>query len=447
MSENKNMVVAGAGLVGSLLSIYLARKGHNVQVFEKRPDARKTQLYAGRSINLALSDRGIQALRQVGVVDRVLEQAIPMYGRAIHNADGTETYQPYGKEGQAIYSVSRGGLNNLLVDLAEGYSNIQLNFEHACSNAEPLKNLISFSTPSGDDLQVTADVIFATDGAGSVVRKSMEEQELLESHTKWIEHGYKELSIQANIDGGFRMEKNALHIWPRKDFMLIALPNPDGSFTLTLFLRNEGEVSFAALNSDEKVLEFFNREFADAVPLMDDLLLDWHQNPSSPLGIVYTYPWVSGNTILLGDASHAIVPFYGQGMNSGFEDCYVLGQMMEEISDWTELLDAVQESRKPDADAIAELAMRNFVEMRDLTGDPSFLLKKKIEARFANKHPDKWLPLYSRVTFSHQRYHEALAKGKEQDAIMAEVMAMPNIANHWDSEEVEAKILSLLNNS
>jgi kynurenine 3-monooxygenase len=444
MSESKNMLIAGAGLVGSLLSIYLAKKGHKVQVYEKRPDARKTNVYAGRSINLALSDRGILALKQVGIDGKILENAIPMYGRAIHNADGTETYQPYGKEGQAIYSVSRGGLNNLLLDLAEEQPNIELFFEHSCLGANPAENKVYFETEANSNLTVEADVIFATDGAGSAIRRSMEKDQLVESHTNWIEHGYKELSILPDENGNFRMEKNALHIWPRKDFMLIALPNPDKSFTLTLFLRNEGEVSFAALNSDEKVMEFFQREFADAVPMMDNLLDDWHQNPASPLGIVYTYPWLSNNTILLGDASHAIVPFYGQGMNSGFEDCYVLGQMMEEYDDWSILLDELQKSRKPDADAIAELAMRNFIEMRDLTGDPDFLLQKKIEARFAQKHPDKWTPLYSRVTFSHERYHEALAKGKEQDVLMKEVMQMPNIAEIWDSAEVENKILELL---
>lgn len=444
MSDHKNTLIAGAGLVGSLLSIYLAKKGHQVQLFEKRPDARKTNVYAGRSINLALSDRGIRALEQAGIVDEVLKTAIPMYGREIHNADGSRTYQPYGKEGQAIYSVSRGGLNNTLLDLAEQYDNISMHFEHGCEGIDTDSRTVHFETPDGKEKNVQADLIFATDGAGSVIRRAMEAKNLVKSETKWIEHGYKELSIQADKDGGFRMEKNALHIWPRKDFMLIALPNPDGSFTLTLFLRNEGEVSFAALDTDEKVLEFFNREFTDAVPLMNDLLHDWHQNPTSPLGIVYTWPWVHNKTILLGDASHAIVPFYGQGMNSGFEDCYVFGEMLDEYSDWDEMLDALQKSRKPDADAIAELAMRNFIEMRDLTGDPTFLLQKKIESRFATRHPDKWLPLYSRVTFSHERYHEALAKGKAQDELMKDVMAMPNIAEKWDSDEVEQKILSLL---
>ncbi|MCH8545237.1 MAG: FAD-dependent monooxygenase [Cryomorphaceae bacterium] len=445
MSDKKNTVIAGAGLVGSLLSIYLAKKGHNVQVFEKRPDARKTNVYAGRSINLALSDRGIRALEQAGIVDEVLKTAIPMYGRDIHNADGSRTYQSYGKDDQAIYSVSRGGLNNTLLDLAEQFTNIHINFEHGCETVDTSANTIVFNTPEGEAKTVTADLIFATDGAGSVIRRQMQSDGNVESKTQWIEHGYKELSIPANPDGSFKMEKNALHIWPRKDFMLIALPNPDGSFTLTLFLRNEGDVSFAALDNDEKVLEFFNREFSDAVPLMDDLLHDWHNNPTAPLGIVYTWPWVHNKTILLGDASHAIVPFYGQGMNSGFEDCYVFGEMLDQYSDWDALLDALQKSRKPDADAIAELAMRNFVEMRDLTGDPAFLLQKKIESRFAERHPDKWIPLYSRVTFSHERYHEALAKGKAQDALMKDVMAaIPNIADQWDSDEVEQAILARL---
>jgi kynurenine 3-monooxygenase len=447
MRKQEDIVIAGGGLVGSLLSIYLTKEGHNVQMYEKRPDSRKTNVYAGRSINLALSDRGWKALREAGVEQEVMDNAIPMYGRDIHHRDGSRAYQSYGKEDQAIYSVSRGGLNNLLLDLAEKHNNIKVFFEHSCTGVNTEKTSITFLDNQNREIVRHPDIIFGTDGAGSVVRRSMQKQGLVETHTEWIEHGYKELSIPAGKNGEHLMAKNALHIWPRKDFMLIALPNPDGSFTLTLFLRNEGEVSFAALNTDEKVTGFFEREFPDALALMEDLLTDWHQNPTSSLGIVYCYPWLHNKTMLLGDAGHAIVPFYGQGMNSGFEDCYVLGQFMQLDLEWNSLFDAFQKNRKPDTDAIAELAMRNFIEMRDLTGDANFLLQKKIEARFAERHPDKWTPLYSRVTFSHERYHEALARGKAQDRLMEEIMKIPGIAEKWDSEEVENRILELLKNN
>lgn len=444
--EKKNITLAGAGLVGSLLSIYLAKKGHDVSIYERRPDMRRADISAGRSINLALSDRGWKALAGAGIGDEIKEVAIPMHKRVMHAVDGTLTNQAYGNEGQAIYSVSRGGLNALLMDLAEKYG-VKINFDKRCTSVDLDEAVASFKDyNTGEKETVNSDLIIGADGAFSAVRNTMQRTDRFNYSQEYIEHGYKELTIPPNADGTHKIEKNALHIWPRGEFMLIALPNMDGSFTCTLFFPFEGKDSFSTIKTEEDVLEFFNRTFPDAVPLMPTLVEDYFNNPTSSLVIIRCFPWANKDKVcLVGDASHAIVPFYGQGMNSGFEDCTIFSEMMDKHGDdWTTLLDEFQKERKPNADAIADLAMRNFVEMRDLTADPTFLLQKKIEKRFSNKFPDKWLPLYSMVTFSHIPYAEALGESKRQDKIMEQVMAMPNIADKWDSQEVEDKMLSLL---
>lgn len=447
----KEVVISGAGLVGSLLSIFLAKRGHEVNIYERRPDARKTTLDGGRSINLALSDRGLKALSKVGLAEKVKrEMAIPMYRRVMHSKEGELTYQPYGKEGQAINSVSRSGLNALLMDEAEK-AGVKINFEQGCVNLDFDKPEIIFENKlSGEDESVEADWIFGADGAFSAVRSQMQKTDRFNYSQEYIEHGYKELTIPPGPEGKFLMEREALHIWPRGNYMLIALPNPDGSFTCTLFFPYEGNPSFSSIDSLEKARAFFKEQFADALALMPDFDEEWERNPTSSLVIIRCFPWTKNNKVaLIGDASHAIVPFYGQGMNSGFEDCTVFDELLEENGeDWPELFKRYERLRKPDGDAIADLAMRNFVEMRDLTGDKDFLLQKKIEGRFAEKHPDKWTPLYSLVTFSADvRYSEALALGKKQDKIMAEIMAMPDIHNRWDSDAVEQKMLQLVQHS
>ncbi len=447
MSTKKNITITGAGLVGSLLAVVLAKRGHQVNVYERRADARKANLYAGRSINLALSDRGWKAIRAVGLEDEIKKVSIPMYHRAIHNADGTYTRQPYGKEGQAIYSVSRGGLNIKLMELADELPNVNLHFEHKCLGSD-LETGTAHFEHQGKEFSVEADLLFGADGAFSAIRNTMMKRDRFSYSQEYISHGYKELNIYGLPDGGFRMEKEALHIWPRGEYMLIALPNPDGSFTLTLFFPFEGNPSFSSLDTTAKARQFFAETFTDAYEMMPDFDEQWERNPTSSLCIIRCYPWKMGRTTLIGDASHAIVPFYGQGMNSGFEDCDVLNQLIDKYDDnWEDMLQEFQVLRKPDGDAIAELAMRNFIEMRDLTGDKDFLLQKKIEGRFYEKYPEKWVPLYSMVTFSHTRYSEALAKGKYQDKIMAEIMAMPNIHENWNSQAIEDKMLALLAHS
>ena len=447
--SSKNISVVGAGLVGSLLSIYLAKRGHKVNIYERRPDMRKTTISAGKSINLALSDRGWKGLEGVGIADEIKKIAIPMYGRFIHHKDGSNAFQPYGKKEQAIFSVSRGGINMKLMDLAEQQTNVKIHFNEKCTNVDKKNNLLEFeNTGSGKKSTISSDLVFGSDGAFSAVRMNIQlSTDRFEYNQHYIDCGYKELMIPAGENGAFKIEKNALHIWPRGSFMMIALPNFDGSFTCTLFFPFEGEKSFSALKTKENVQQFFEEEFPDAVPLMPTLLEDYFANPTSSLVTVKCWPWTFENKIaLIGDAAHAIVPFYGQGMNCGFEDCVVLNHLIEKHNEnWEKIFPEYQELRKPDGDAIADLAIMNFIEMRDKTADPEFLLQKKIEARFSEKHPDKWVPLYSMVTYSpHIRYSTALKEGLKQEKIMQKVMALKNIHEIWNTEEVEKIILKEL---
>lgn len=449
MSQPKHITVVGAGLVGSLLSIYLAKRGHKVQIYERRPDMRKASISAGRSINLALSDRGWAGLEGVGIADEIRKIAIPMYGRAIHLKDGSSTYQPYGKESQAIYSVSRGGINMKLMDLAEQQPNVSIHFEERCDKVDRKTNeLTFFNTETNASKTVKSDMIFGSDGAFSAVRTQIQlHSDRFDYQQFYIDCGYKELVIPAGPNGEHLIEKNCLHIWPRGSYMMIALPNMDGSFTCTLFFQMSGSKSFDTMKTEADVMNFFKEDFPDAVPLMPTLLHDWFSNPTSSLVTVKCKPWVFDERIaLIGDAAHAIVPFYGQGMNCGFEDCVVLNKLIDKHGDLNaECLHEYETLRKPDGDAIADLAIANFIEMRDKTADKTFLLQKKIEARFSDKYPDKWVPLYSMVTYSpHIRYSEALRDGNKQQAIMDKIMAMPDIESKWDSEEVEKAILNYL---
>ena len=446
----KETIIVGAGLVGSLLSIYLSKRGYKVKIFERRADMRKDKMSAGRSINLALSDRGIKALEEVGIMEEIKKIAIPMHGRFLHNADGSTAYQPYGQDGQFINSVSRGELNKKLMDLAEQHG-VEIIFNEKCESVNWKKNVVHFENTSANDLvtsNFSFDLLFGSDGAYSAARLTHQLQhDKFQYQQHYIDFGYKELNIPAGSDGGFLMEKNALHIWPRGNYMLIALPNIDGSFTCTLFFPFDGEPSFKSLDTKEKVETFFKKTFADAFNLMPALANDFFTNPTSSLVTVKCFPWVREDKFaLIGDAAHAIVPFFGQGMNCGFEDCRVLNNLIDKHNDnWHLILDEYQNLRKPDADAIAELALNNFVEMRDKVADPKFLLQKKIEASFSKKYPGKWTPAYAQVTFSPQiRYSDALKNSIKQEVIMQQVMAMNGIENSWDDIAVEEKMLQLL---
>lgn len=441
----EKVAIVGGGLIGSMQAIYMAQKGFEVDVYERRGDIRNALFVAGKSINLALSDRGWEALRKIDMENEIRMISIPMRGRKIHNLDGSLTFQPYGIHDQSIWSVSRGGLNQKLLIKADSYKNCTLHFDHKCMDLDLESNTLHFEH-NGKEIVKSFDRILGTDGAFSSVRKRLERTSRFNYSQYYLEHGYKELLIPAAPESLHQIEPNALHIWPRGGFMLIALANLDGSFTVTLFMPFEGENSFEQLNSDEEIDSFFKREFADACDLMPDLLEDFKKNPTSSLVTVRTYPWNYQDKILLmGDAAHAIVPFYGQGMNCGFEDCSVLDNIMNEHpGDWKTIAKEYTAERKRNGDAIADLALRNYVEMRDLTAQPEFLLRKQIEGLFTKKHPDKWLPLYSQVTFSHIPYADAVINAKFQDAIMDKVMDIKDIEEKWDSKEVEDFILDHL---
>lgn len=411
--------IVGAGLVGSLLAVILKQKGFDVKVFEKRRDPRKSEVAEGRSINLALSHRGIRPLKVAGVYDTIAPFLIPMKGRMMHDQAGELTFQPYGKEGQFINSVSRAQLNELLIESAEK-AGVEVFFDHKCSDIQFDSNTITFDNGN----EVSADLIIGTDGAFSAIRKKLEFTDRFNFSQHYIEHGYKELAIEPK-DDKFRLEPNYLHIWPRGNFMLIALPNADKTFTCTLFFPFDGDPSFSSLNTKEEVGAFFKEYFNDALELIPDLIDQYFTNPTSSLVTTKCEPWYKNRSLLLGDAAHAIVPFYGQGMNSGFEDVRLFVEMAEKMDwDWDQILPEYSLTRKKDADAISELALHNFIEMRDHVADPNFLKRKKLEAQIQEKYPEEWIPLYSMVTFSDIPYSEALRLGKLQKKIMDEILEL-----------------------
>lgn len=435
----EKVAVVGAGLVGTLWALVLGKQGYAVEVFERRPDMRSKGYAGGRSINLALSHRGWKALELAGVSDLVHERAIPMYGRMIHHVDGTTNYQPYGRKDQAIYSVSRGGLNLALLEAASNVKNITFNFQSACTGVDLDTCALQVADTTGQLQKKEFDLIFGTDGAYSPVRYSLQHSPRFNYNQHYLEHGYKELTIPAGENGNFLLEKNALHIWPRRHFMLIALPNSDGSFTCTLFLPFEGRESFEQLQTASEVEHFFKTYFSDAVPLMPSYLEDFFENPTSTLVTLSCSPWqYQQKVMLLGDAAHAIVPFFGQGMNAGFEDCTILNEMLQlEGGNWATTFQRFNAERIKDGNAIAELAMRNFIEMRDLVADPEFLLKKKIAAHFHEKYPDDFLPVYSMVSFSHIPYHIALQEYDAQDQILTKMAAIPNVLDKLDDPDIQ----------
>ncbi|SEM19816.1 kynurenine 3-monooxygenase [Aquimarina amphilecti] len=445
--QAKNIAIVGSGLAGSLLAIYLRKYNHQVTVFDRRPDIREVK-FSGRSINLAMSIRGWNALDKVGIGEEIRKLAIPMNKRAMHVNNQPEYYQYYGKEGEAIYSISRGVLNRKMISLAEESGAVFRFNEKVWDVNLPEAKIYTGETEKGEWKEYAYDMIFGCDGAFSRVRHKMQRRSRFDYSQDFLDAGYKELGIPANDDGTHKLDKNSLHIWPRGKFMLIALPNLDGSFTCTLFMPHEGENSFESLTNDKEVEEFWKQNFPDTMDLMPTLLRDFENNPTSALVTMKCYPWSYWDKVaLVGDSAHAIVPFYGQGINAGFEDISVLDDIIGAYKgeNWQEIFEKYQETRKPSTDAIAELSYRNFVEMSSKTADANFLLRKKIEKHFSEKHPNKWIPLYTRVTFTHRPYAEALEIGDQQAAIMDEIMQIENIENVWDSEEVEKQIIAGLN--
>lgn len=453
---NDRVTLVGAGLAGSLLAIYLSRRGFDVDVYERRSDMRKTSIGGGRSINLALSTRGIYALNEIGLLDDVMEIAIPMKGRMMHAVSGQLTFQRYGKDDtEVIYATSRSQLNITLLNAAERSPDVTLHFNRKCEGMNLATGELNLlDETSGERVKVRAGTVIGTDGSASALRTEMEEMPQFNSSQQYLEYGYKELVIPAGPMGAWLLEKHALHIWPRGTFMLIALPNIDGSFTCTFFFPHEGTLSFKTLNTRDRVDTFFHEHFPDAIALMPDFIDQFFSNPTGAMVTVKCSPWhVGGRMTLLGDAAHAIVPFFGQGMNCAFEDCTYLNEIIgkklekekQEIGEewWKSVFEEYEQARKINTDAIADLAVENFVEMRDLVAQAKFLLKKKVEQALHQRFPEKFIPKYSMVTFHRIPYAVALSRGKFQERILDELCSTITTVDTLDWARAEELIAGL----
>lgn len=448
MNKKDNILIIGAGLCGSLLALRLAQRGYKVAVYESRPDLRTTDISAGRSINLALSDRGFKALRLCGVEEKAREICIPMYGRLIHDSKGNTFASNYsGREGEYINSISRGDLNGILLTEAEKHENVTIHFNKKCSSVDIENTIAHFKDyKTKEEFSINADVIFGTDGAGSILRKSyyLERKFLFSYSQNYLSHGYKELEIPADVLGNHQISKEHLHIWPRGEYMLIALPNMDGSFTVTLFLSyDEGEYNFNNLTSEEKITSFFETQFPDALALIPSIKDEFLNNPTGALGTVKCSPWHYQNkTILMGDAAHAIVPFYGQGMNASFEDITVFDEILNEnLEDWETVFKRYEKVRKEDTDAIADLAIDNFYEMKDHVANPIFKEKRKLEMTLEENFPSAYFSKYSMVTFNENiPYAEAMKKGRAQDKALLNMVAHHDLDAITDLKEVLKKV-------
>ncbi len=449
MNKQDKILIVGAGLCGSLLALRLAQRGFRVEIYESRPDLRKVDISAGRSINLALSDRGFKALRLADVEEKAREICIPMYGRLIHDIEGNTFNSNYsGREGEYINSISRQDLNSLLLDEAEKHENVNIHFNSKCLSVDVENTVANFkSYDTKEEFAVDADLIFGTDGAGSILRKSyyLEKKFLFSYSQEYLTHGYKELEIPADKNGNHQISKDHLHIWPRGEYMLIALPNLDGSFTVTLFLSyKEGEYNFENLTTEKKVAEFFETQFPDALALIPSIKDEFFNNPTGALGTVKCSPWMFQNkTLLMGDAAHAIVPFYGQGMNASFEDVSVFDSVLDEVDgDWEAVFNVYQKTRKKDTDAIADLAIDNYYEMRDHVANPLFKQKRKIEMDLEKNFPKEYFSKYSLVTFNENiGYNEALKKGRAQDKALLNLIADEAVSTSEDMTSAELKIV------
>ena len=421
----EKIAIVGGGLAGSLVEVYLAKRGFDVHLFEKRPDMRKNRISAGKSINLALSVRGINALEKAGLDTQVLATGIPMSGRMMHTKSGELNYQPYGKEGQAIYSVSRGLLNIKLLELADEMPNITLYFNTNCVGANLQEGIAYFEDENGNRSEFKADRVIGSDGAFSAIRYEMQTKGRFDYSQTYLDHGYKELCIPPTANGEFQLDKNCLHIWPRESFMLIALPNLDGTFTCTLFFQLDGPLSFDSIKTPNDLDAFFDTYFPDVKPLIPDLHHDFFNNPTGQLCTVRCYPWSNGKMALIGDAAHAVVPFYGQGMNCSFEDCVVFDEMLEKhYPNWESIFSEYQKSRKPNADAIANLALQNFVEMRDLVGDKDFLHFKHVEHDLTELYPGIFRSQYELTTFTNEPYKYALEQGARNSEMVKKIIRL-----------------------
>jgi kynurenine 3-monooxygenase len=441
------MVVIGSGLVGTVLATFLARQGHEVQVYDRVADPRAADLSSGRSINLTLCDRGFAVLDSIGVGNAVREVAVPVMGRLIHDIKGDLTFQPYGNKGEAIHSIARTDLNKVLLDFASRNYEIGFAFNQKCRD-------IDFATPSiqlenirsGRHTSDTGKVIFGCDGAYSVVRSKMQRKMRLNFSQQYWNQGYKELRAFASSRRDWTSEQNVIHIWPRKDYMLIGFPNIDGSITCSLHLPFSGPLSFESLMTAEDVRELFRHSFPDVIPHMPDLIDDFLTHPANPMITIKCSPWsYTDRVVLIGDAAHSIYPSYGQGANAGFEDCATLSECMQTYrEDWKTVLSEFERRRRPNTNAIADLCVEHFKELRDLVGSPEFLLRKEIERKINQTYPDKYKDLYSMITFTCMPYVEAMRIDREQRTILDQLMAVDNIGQKLHSPEINGLIDHLM---
>jgi kynurenine 3-monooxygenase len=426
--DTPQFTIVGAGLAGTLMACYLGKAGQRVDLYERRPDPRLQEQISGRSINLAISVRGIQALREVGLADEVLRSAILMRGRMMHSLTGELTFQRYGKDdSESINSISRAGLNLALVNAAAGYPSIRLFFGRRCTGFDPHTGVIDLADETAQaTARAATRILIGADGAYSAVRLQMQTLGQFNFRQDYLDYGYKELHIPPGPEGGHRMEKHALHIWPRRSFMMIALPNLDGSFTCTLFWPLDGPHSFAELKTDADVRRYFEEQFPDAVPFMPALVEDYWKNPVGYLVTIRCHPWhMDDRVVLLGDAAHAVVPFLGQGMNAAFEDCTVLSQCLTEHSpDWATAFRAFEARRREHVEKLADLCLENFVEMRDKVGSRLFLLKKKIDNTLHKLFSNWYLPLYTMISFTTIPYADALARARRQNRLVVAVVSV-----------------------
>ncbi len=442
----QTITIAGAGLAGALLATLLAQKGWQVEVFEKRPDPRVKGYEGGRSINLALAERGLHALRQAGLNDAVMQQAVMMRGRMVHAKNGDTQLQRYGKDdSEVIWSVHRGELNITLLNAAEA-AGANIHFSHRIEDIDFEKKQLHLM----DDIQRTErthyfDVLLGADGAGSAVRCAMKELGMVTERFESLGHSYKELEIPPAASGEFQIEVNALHIWPRGGYMCIALPNTEKTFTVTLFLPNDGVPSFATLPDLQTARAFFASEFPDALPLIPQFDEDFINNPTSGLSTLYCDNWhLDHRVVLLGDAAHAMVPFHGQGMNCAFEDCLALVQHIERARDWQHAFADFEQERRPNALAIQTMALDNYIEMRDLVDDPQYLLQRQCERQLAQRHPERFIPRYSMVTFSRLPYDTAFQRGKIQKDILQSITASCVSLDEINWQAADALVLQKL---
>jgi kynurenine 3-monooxygenase len=447
-NDARNISLIGAGLNGPLLALGLVRRGFCVEIYERRPDMRRVPIRAGRSINLALSTRGIHALSEAGLWNDMRKVAIPMKGRMMHSVTSDLTFQPYGKnEAEVIHSISRAELNIGLMSAAEAHG-VQIHFQQRCTGIDPKTRALQVRNErTNEDRTLDSPVVIGCDGSASAIRGEMLKLSRFNFSQQYLNYGYKELMIPAGGNGKRVLETKALHIWPRGNYMLIALPNVDGTFACILFLPFEGPDSFAQLITPAAVVEFFQSRFPDAIPLMPDLADNFFANPTGAMVTIKCSPWhLDGRILLLGDAAHAIVPFFGQGINCGFEDCTAFLALLDRYgADWDRVFREFEEARKINTDAIADLAVENFVEMRDRVADPRFLLRKKVELALEAKYPQLFVPKYAMVTFHRIPYATALKRGQVQDLMLTELCEGIDHIEDLDWKKADQLIRSELN--